>query len=370
MGRLCRLFCAVAYCAACASAQDPISLVKSFPAYQFKQQVTGTIRIWGKKQMREIVKHWEDGFTAHHPDVHFETHLRGQASAIGGLYSGVADIALTERDPWPVDIDAFEETFQHKPFGIEVFNGGLEARDPESPLAIFVHKDNPLSHVTLAQVDAIFGGDLRRGSKVVRTWGDLGLKGKWAARPIHTYGYSPANREFAHFFEDAAMAGSRKWKCDMQEFSDRRQADGSLVEAGQQIVDAVAKDPNGIAYSSLLYKNLRTKALALAPAMTSDRYGIAYSIEIYKQPVVKLPAPRVGGPYFAPTERNIIQWNYPLTRTVSIFINRAPGMPVNSRIREFLLYILSRDGQSVVIRYGRYLPLSRNILLEERRKLE
>jgi phosphate transport system substrate-binding protein len=361
---------AITHWATLAFAQDLVGLLKSMPPYQPHQQVTGIIRIWGEKQMQDIVNQWEVGFGAREPGVRFETNLRGAASAIGGVYTGAADIALTDGDFSPGDVEGFEETFQYKPFRVEACTGSLDVRNGDSALVVFVHKDNPLSHLTLAQVDAIFDGDLRRGSKVIRTWGDLGLKDGWASMPIHTYGYSPRNREFARFFEDAVMAGSRKWNCDLHGFSDHRQPNGSLIEAGQQIVDAVAKDRYSIGYSSLLYRNRLAKSVALAPAMTKDRYGIRYSIEMYKHPVVKSFAPEDVGPYFEPTKNNLIQRNYPLTRTVSMIINRIPGGQIKPVIKEFLRYVLSREGQNAVAHNGEYLPLNKSIVMDQRRKLE
>jgi phosphate transport system substrate-binding protein len=279
-------------------------------------------------------------------------------------------VALAERDLWPVDIDGFEETFSYKPFGVEVFTGSLDARNRDPALVIFVHKENPLGHLTLAQVDAIFGGDLRRGSNAIRTWGDLGLQGEWSAKPIQKYGYSPSNRKIARFFEDAVMVGSRKWNCEMHSFDDVKQPDGSLMEAGQQIVDAVAKDPYGIAYSSLVYKNPMAKPVALAPAMANDKYGVVYSIEMYKRPRAKQLLPQDRGPYFEPTKANVIQGKYPLTRTIAIFINRAPGTPIDPKIKEYIRFVLSKEGQDAVIRDGGYLPLNREVVIEGRKKLE
>jgi phosphate transport system substrate-binding protein len=140
------------------------------------------------------------------------------------------------------------------------------------------------------------------------------------------------------------MGGSLKWNCDMQEFSDVRKPDGSLTDAGQRIVDAVAKDRYGIAYSGLPYKNPLAKPVALAP--------------------------QDGGLYFEPTKENVIERKYPLTRTISIFINRAPGTSIDPKVKEFLRYILSREGQEAVVRDGGYLPLNGDIVREERRKLE
>src|SRR5438552_3044018 len=101
-------------------AQDPGSLLKSLPSYQPEWRVTGTIRIWGNEHTSGIVKYWEEGFGKYHPGIRFETNLRGTSSAIGGLYTGAADVALTGSDVWPIDIEGFDETFHYKPFGIEV----------------------------------------------------------------------------------------------------------------------------------------------------------------------------------------------------------------------------------------------------------
>jgi len=113
-------------------AQDP-NLLKSLPAYQPEKKITGTIRIWGNKHMQGTEKRWEEGFTKYHPDVRFETNLRGIKSAIGGLYTGSADIALTASDVWSVDTDAFEETFQYKPLAIEVSTGSRDSGRKLSP---------------------------------------------------------------------------------------------------------------------------------------------------------------------------------------------------------------------------------------------
>jgi len=352
-------------------ARDP-SLLKSLPSYQSEQQVAGTIRIWGNDQMAKIMRYWEEGFRKHQPGIRFETNLQGPASAIGGLFTGAADAAFTGTDVWPIDIEGFDETFKYKPFGIQVLTGSLDVPNRDFALVVFVHKDNPLTRFTLKQLDAIFGGEHRRGFRNIRTWGDLGLKGEWADKPIHTYGFGTTSWGLRSFFEDAVMVGSFKWNCDIQEFSDLRQPDGSLTDAGQRIVDAVAEDRYAIGYSGLLYKNPLAKPVALGPAMTKDRYGVAYASQLYKNQLARplALAPQDGGPYFEPTKKNILQRNYPLTRTISMFINRAPGTPINPRLKEYLRYILSQEGQEGVVREGGYLPLNGDVVRKERRKLE
>jgi phosphate transport system substrate-binding protein len=168
------------------------------------------------------------------------------------------------------------------------------------------------------------------------------LTGEWRDKPIHVYGF-PVRRGFAVFFQDAVMGGSHKWNCDMKEFLDIKQPDGSLLDGGQRILDALAEDHYGIAYSNLRYRNAQAKDVALA---TTD-----------------------GGPYYQATKENLIQRKYPLTRLITTFINRAPGHSVDPKVKEFLRYILSRNGQEAIVSDGNYLPLSEQSIRDQLKKL-
>ena len=324
-----------------AAASLPAIHVQSAPevnespgAYTPTQHVAGQIRIWGhggrsKDFDSVLLQSWEEEFRKYQPDVQFENHLRGNASAIGGLYTGAADIALMGREIWPTEIDGFEQVFGHKPARVAVMTGSVDVPNHDFALVIFVHKDNPLARLTLAQVDAIFGADHRRSSKNIRTWGELGLGGDWATKPIHAYGYQ-LRRDFSYFFEQSALAGSKKWNCDLKEIADGQTPDG-VVDAGQRILDELAKDRYGIAISSLAYKNAETKPLPLAGSS--------------------------GGEYYAASRETVMRKQYPLTRTPFMYFDRAPGQPLDPKIKEFISYILSQQGQSQVLRDGHYLPL-------------
>jgi phosphate transport system substrate-binding protein len=322
--------------------------VDSLPAYQAQQTVSGTIRLWGHGSptndfMGNLVKTWEDDFRKYHPGVQFENRMYGTASAMGALFSGAGDLAIMGREIWPFEITNFEKIFHYPPLGIDITTGSLDIRNMDFALNVFVHKDNPLSKLTLTEVDAIFGNEHRRGPKNIRSWGDLGLTGEWQDKPIHVYGF-PVRRGFAVFFQDAVLGGSHKWNCDMKEFLDIKQSDGSLLDGGQRILDALAEDRYGIAYSNLRYRNPRVKDVALA---TTD-----------------------GGPYYPATKENLIQRKYPLTRFITTFINRAPGQKVDPKVKEFLRYILSRNGQEAIVSDGNYLPLSEQSVRDQLNKLE
>jgi phosphate transport system substrate-binding protein len=320
----------------------------SLPAYRPQQIVTGTLRLWGHGSPRtdfmgKLVKLWQDGFRRHHPGIQFDNRMYGTASAMGALYTGAGDLAILGREIWPAEIEAFTRVMRYAPLGIDIATGSLDIRNMDFALNVFVHKANPLAKLTLTQVDAVFGSEHLRGAKNIRTWGELGLTGEWKDQPIRVYGF-PIRRGFAIFFQDAALGGSHRWNCDLKEFADIRRPDGASLDGGRQILDALAEDRYGIAYSNLRYANAQVKPLALAA--------------------------KDGGPYYAATKETLIQRQYPLTRFITTFINRAPGRPVDPKVKEFLRYILSREGQRDIAREGDYLPLSEAAARAQLKKLE
>ena len=318
------------------------------PEYRPEAKVAGTIRIWGHGALghdyiETLVRHWEDGFRKYQPEVKFDNKLAGTASAMGALYTNTGDLALLGREIWPGEITAFQEVFQYPPVGVEIITGSYNVRNKDFALIVYVHKDNPIKQLSLAQVDAIFGCEHRRGPRNIRTWGELGLQAMWADRPIHVNGFE-ISRGFGYFFQQAVFNGSFKWNPNIVEFGDKKQADGKLVDAGQRILNALAQDPYGIAYSSALYANSNVKPVALA------------SVE--------------GGPYLEPNKTTVQDRTYPLTRVIPMFLNRAPGHPLDPKIREFLRYILSREGQQVVAADTGYFPLTGSVIENQLRKLD
>jgi len=140
------------------------------------------------------------------------------------------------------------------------------------------------------------------------------------------------------------LDGSHRWSCDLKEFRHISKPDGSMYDHGQQILDALAKDRYGIGISNLRYANAQVKAIALAS--------------------------REGGPFYEATKDNLIHRRYPLTRVIPAYITRAPGKFVDPKVKEFLRYILSREGQQDIAREGGYLPLSQEAVREQLKKLE
>src|SRR5258708_3918004 len=332
MRRRCSLMLTiVALATACVSAQT----LESLPHYQPRQRVTGVIRIWGHGSpkhdfMGRLMKSWEEGFRKFQPAIRIENKMYGTASAIGALYTGVADLAILGEEIHAPAAAAFARVMHYPPFEIEIATGSLDVRNFDYAHVFFVHKDHPLSRMTLTQLDAIFGNEHRRGARNIRTWGQLGLQGEWASKPITPYGWR-IDDDFATYLQDTLLMGSHKWNCDLREFRHINNPDGSIYDHGQQILDGLAKDRYGIAVSNLRYMNADVKPLALA---VSD-----------------------GGPYYEANKDNLIQRKYPFTRIIPAFIDRASGKPVDPRVKEFLRYILSYEGHDIV-REGGDLPLN------------
>ena len=307
----------------------------ALPAYKPTRQVSGTIRIWGHGALghdyiESLVRKWETGFQRLQPNVQFDNELHGTASAIGSLYTGTGDIAIMGREIWPVEVEAFEEVYHYPPLSIDVVTGSLDIRNKDFALCIFVNKDNPIAHISLPQIAQVFGGQTASGTRRGATWGDLGLTGEWAARPIHLYGFE-IHRGFGYYLQQRVFGGSAKWNPDLVELGDKPKPDGSLLDAGQRIVDAVGGDPNAIGYSSLLYKNPNVRAVPIGP---------------------------VNGPFLPPTHQTVADHSYALTRTITAVINRSPGKPADPKVEEFLTYVLSQEGQKAVTEDGGYTALT------------
>lgn len=311
----------------------------ALPAYAPTGQVRGLIRTWGHgSRERDIlgglVRDWQSGFARLQPGVRFETTLRGDATAIGGLYTGAADLALMERPPLAIELDGYQPILGHDPFEVQVATGSLDVSDHAFAPVILVHRSNPLARLSLTQLDALFGADRRRGGPALSTWGDLGLTGGWAGEPIRRYSFAITD-ETAQFFQRAVMAGSQKWASPLTEFGG--------PDAGHRIADALARDRHGIALCGLQFRNAQVKPLALAA--------------------------QDGGPFVPPTRETVRERRYPLTRAVSIFLDRAPSQPIEPRLKEYLAYLLSQEGQQAVVRDGRYQPLTPELVRREREKL-
>lgn len=326
---------------------------EDLPEYRPLMQVTGVLRSRGNDQMASLLARWQQGFRKRHPGVVFEDTLKGSSSAMFGLELRTADMALMGRPIHPFERYGTYERGWVFPLEIEVATGAAGTPHKSPAIAIFVHEDNPLSQLSLQQLDGIFGAQRSGGwiglswndkaargpEKNIRNWGQLGVKGPLARRPIHVYG--PPNRGAGEVsvFEARVFGGARIWNEELREYADRARMMADL-----------SRDPAGIAYAALGQAVPGVKALALA---THEE-----------------------GPYVELTASTVQDRSYPLARSVYVYytiddpdgeISATHGDP---RVKEFLRYVLSREGQDDVRRDGTYLPLTAAVVAEQLRKID
>ncbi len=296
-----------------------VAIEPGISAYQRTSGVSGNINSIGSDTMNNLMALWGEAFQKMYPNARIQIEGKGSSTAPPALISGTAQFGPMSRQMRATEIDQFESKFGYKP---------TEIRTAYDALAIYVNKDNPLEKITMAQADAVFSKTRRRGGKNAATWGDLGLTGDWAARPVSLYGRNSASGTYGFFKEHMLKNG---------DFRDQvKEQPGSA-----SVVQGVTEDRFGIGYSGIGYRTSGVKVLALAE---TDAFS--------------------SGSY-----EDVKSGKYPLSRYLYVYINKAPGKPLDPLVKEYVKLILSKEGQQVVVKDG-YLPLPAAIVKEELAKVE
>jgi phosphate transport system substrate-binding protein len=348
--------------AANASAED-VDQVGLLPPYRPKQLVSGTIRNFGFG-FGGLLKQWEEGFRRYQPAITFDDKLPTSDAAFPALVTGVTDLAPDGGEPALTETLSFFETYGYHATSVTVASGSYDVDGRSPGIVVLVHPDNPIGQVTLNELDRVFGAERTgalhgfkwsvkeaRGAKeLVRTWGQLGLSGEWADKPIQTYGHAPSGT--ARFFQLMVLHNSDKWNPNYREY----------VETGSKMIaDDDHAQIGGLAHM-------------LRDELAHDRYGIAWTTmpQASRVPGAKMLALAMqeGGPYVRPSRESFANRTYPLVRSLYIYVNRNPGTALEPKLKEFLSYVLSREGQAAVIDNGGYLPLPAGVVREQREKLE
>jgi len=322
-------------------------VVAGIPRYVPEGPVSGTVRLWGHGNrklpwMHNLVDEWAAAFGRFHPEVRLDNHLYGTSSGIPALYNGLGDIAMLGEEILPDAAKAFERVKGYAPTGIELMTGSMDIRNFDYAQMVFVHRDNPLRHISLVDLDAVLGTEHRRGARNVRTWGQLGLGGAWRNRPITPYSWD-IDDSFGFYLRNAVLLGSHRWNPALRGFKHIIYPDGRIYDHGQQILDALAKDPGGLAVSNIRYAGPEVRAVPLGTTG--------------------------AGPFVMASDATLIDQSYPLARTLPAVIDRPPDGRVDPAVRAFLRFVLSREGQEAVNRDGRFLPLSPEMIVRQRRVL-
>lgn len=296
------------------SAGTPVfaaSVDPDLPVYTPVSGVSGNLDSIGSDTLNNLMTLWAESFQAIYPNVHIQIEGKGSSTAPPALIEGTAQLGPMSREMKNTEIDKFEERFGYKPYKVGV---ALDA------LAVYVHKDNPIDALSLQQVDAIFSSTLKLGGNPLETWGQLGLDGEWAPRSISAYGRNSASGTYG-FFKNVAL-GKGDFKSSVKE-----------QPGSSAVVQGISSDIYGIGYSGIGYRTSGVKLLSIS----SD-----------------------GGKAYEPSLENCISGDYPLARLLFVYINRNPVEELDTLTKEFLKFVLSRQGQEIVVKDG-YYPLPANI---------
>ncbi|MDD3180689.1 MAG: hypothetical protein PHQ04_10090 [Opitutaceae bacterium] len=333
----------------------------SLPHYKPTREWIGILRIGGGP-LGGLVNKWEAGFQKFHPRIKFRDNLLSSEAVSVSLAMGVSDLGTTGDLVKRVELIPYNVVFGCMPLQVTVGTGSLDIGSTPA-LVILSHKDNPISKLTIKQLDGIFGSartggfadgyilrsTLGRTAKDdIRTWGQLGLTGEWADKQIQTYGYAMGG--FFTFMQQRILKGAEiNWNPNYRQYST---ATRTPIEEGDQALTI----PH-------MFRD-----------MSQDRYSLGWGpYEISKSYPSLKPlalAENDGGPYIELSAESLRDRSYPLVRDIYIYTNRPPGHDVDPKVKEFITYVLSYEGQLVALEDGRYFPLPAVKAREELRKLE
>ena len=301
-------------------AAQPAQVDPAIASYAKSSGVSGSLSSIGSDTLNNLMTFWAEGFQKQYPNIKVQIEGKGSSTAPPALIAGTAQLGPMSRPMKAEEIDEFEKKYGYPPSMVRVAVDGL---------AVYVNKDNPLEKVTLQQIDSIFSKTRKRGGKDVKTWGDLGLTGDWAAKPISLYGRNSASGTYGYFKEHALDKGDYK--------------------------DTVKEQPG---------------SASVVQGVTEDRFGIGYSGIGYRTSGVKPVAVSAkGDAYFGVSPEEVLSGKYPISRYLYVYYNAAPGKPLDPLVREFLRFVESKEGQEIVVKDG-YMPVPAKVVGEELAKLK
>jgi len=305
-----------------AVASGPPKLDPGLAGYKAVSGVSGNVSSIGSDTLNNLMTLWAETFGKFYPNAKIQIEGKGSSTAPPALISGTAQLGPMSREMKGTEVDAFEKKYGYKPTPI---------RTSVDALAVFVNKDNPIKCMTLAQVDAAFSKSRRYGHKEdIKSWGQLGLTGEWANKPISLYGRNSASGTYGFFKEHSLKNGDFK--------DEVKEQPGSA-----SVVQGATVDRFAMGYSGIGYATAGVRAVPLAE--------------------------KEGAKCYEADPDNAYAGTYPLARFLYVYVNKAPGKPLDPLTREFVKLMVSKEGQEVVIKDG-YFPIPASIAKEELSKVQ
>jgi phosphate transport system substrate-binding protein len=286
----------------------------ALPEYSKASGVSGNVSSVGSDTLANLMTLWAEEFKRLYPNVNIQIQAAGSSTAPPALTEGTSNLGPMSRKMKDKEVEAFEKKYGYKPTGIPV---AIDA------LAVYVHKDNPLTGLSISQVDAVFSSTRKCGREQdISKWDQLELVGAWKGRDIQLYGRNSVSGTYGYFKEKALCDGDFKNSVNEQPGS-------------ASVVQSVSTSLNGIGYSGIGYKTSGVRAVPLAK--------------------------KSGDAFVDATPENAIEGSYPLSRFLYVYVNKHPNRPLSPLVLEFLKMVLSKTGQEVVVKDG-YVPLPAKVV--------
>lgn len=317
-----KTFAAVIGMAAAISAGSSSAAVDpALPEYAPASGVSGNFSSVGSDTLNNLMTLWAEQFKKYYPNVNIQIQGAGSSTAPPALTEGTANFGPMSRAMKDQEIQAFEQKYGYKPTGVGV---AIDA------LAVFVNKDNAIPGLSIPQVDAVFSATRKCGAaKDAARWGDIGVSGDLANKPIQLYGRNSVSGTYGYFKETALCKGDFKTGVNEQPGS-------------ASVVQSISTGLDAIGYSGIGYKTSGVRAIPLAK--------------------------KDGDAFVEPTPENASTGKYPLARVLFVYVNKAPNKPLSPMEVEFFKMVLSKQGQEVVEKDG-YISLPAKIAAKFRADL-
>lgn len=280
----------------------PVEVPDDLARYEPTEGVRGAVTVAGEGGLEELAARWAGALAERQPGV--------RVAVQGADGAGEAQVFASERELSDEELDEMGRQSGARPMPLAVARSGA---------AVYLHRANPVREMSVVELDAALTGRLTcrdltpAGPGFTRPatrWGDLGLGPPWHRRPIEAVGRGGVESLLA----DRALCGG-----------ETRESLRSLGDS-DAVVAAVSDAPAALGIGGLGHETDVVRAVPLAP--------------------------RSGGPAVAPTAEAVRSGQYPLSRTVWLYVDAPDQRTLSPAARELVRFALSREGQEIVVRSG------------------